>query len=198
MIKINQAIIVEGKYDKIKLSSFIDGLIIVTDGFGIFKNKEKKEYLRRLADERGLLIITDSDSAGFLIRNHLQSFIDKDKIFNAYIPQIYGKEKRKEHGSKEGTLGVEGLDANIIMKAVENSGALKSSCEKKARKYTFTSADLFNMKLAGYEGSGKRKEEFLSSLKLPKHMSSSALLKYLNTADEETITASVEEYLRGI
>ena len=114
MIKIKEAVIVEGKYDKIKLSSLIDGLIIETGGFQIFSDREKIELLRRLADTRGLLILTDSDSAGFLIRNHIQSCIPKEKIRHAYIPDLYGKEKRKLHPSKEGKLGVEGIDPEFF------------------------------------------------------------------------------------
>ena len=107
MIKVDKIIVVEGKYDRIKLSSIIDGVIIETDGFGIFKNKEKQKLLRKLAEKKGLLILTDSDSAGFVIRNFITSIVPNEYITNAYIPDIFGKERRKETSSKEGKLGVE-------------------------------------------------------------------------------------------
>ena len=116
MIKIKEAVIVEGKYDKIRLSNFIDGLIITTDGFGIFKDKEKQRLIKHLADTRGILILTDSDGAGFVIRNFLKGAVSPDKIKHAYIPDILGKEKRKDKPSKEGKLGVEGISDEIIMK----------------------------------------------------------------------------------
>ena len=127
MIKINQAVIVEGKYDKIKLSSIIDGLIIETNGFSVFKDKEKQRLIRRLADEKGILIMTDSDSAGFKIRSFLGGSIPSDKIFHAYIPDIFGKEKRKTEYSKEGKLGVEGVSVQVITEALERAGVLYES-----------------------------------------------------------------------
>ena len=114
MIKVKEAIIVEGKYDKIKLANFIDGLIITTDGFGIFKDREKQILIRHLAQTRGILILTDSDGAGFVIRNFLKGTVPNDKIKNAYIPDIFGKEKRKAQPSKEGKLGVEGISEEIL------------------------------------------------------------------------------------
>ena len=192
-IKISQAIIVEGKYDKIKLSSFIDGLIVETNGFGIFKNQEKKEYLKKLAEERGLLIITDSDSAGFIIRNHLKSFIDNDKIFNAYIKRVEGKEKRKPEPSKEGVLGVEGLSRQLILEAIENSGINKSAVSS-GDMQCYNSTDLFNLGLTGRDGSRERKKVFLKALGLPEYLSNSALLKYMNTVE----SAVVEEAMRKI
>lgn len=197
-IKVQQAIVVEGKYDKIKLSSFIDGMIIVTGGFGVFNDTEKKNYLRKLADERGLLIITDSDSAGFMIRNHLKSFIDDEKIFNAYIPSIHGKERRKQQPSKDGTLGVEGMTPAILLAAIKNSGALSTEDACAHRDHIYSYTDLFNMGLTGSSNCGERKANFLSKLGLPKGMSNSALIKYLNTADEDTVAAAAEDIKSGI
>ena len=120
-IKIKEAVIVEGKYDKIKLSNFIDGLIITTEGFGVFRDREKLELIRHLAEVRGILVLTDSDGAGFVIRNFLKGAVPPDRIKHAYIPDVFGKEKRKSSPSKEGKLGVEGLSEEIISKAIARS-----------------------------------------------------------------------------
>ena len=186
-IKLSRAVIVEGKYDKIKLESFIDALIIPTSGFGIFKNKEKKEYIKRLAIERGLLIVTDSDSAGFLIRNHLKRFISLNLIKNCYVPGIKGKEARKEKESKEGLLGVEGLSKEILLEALSKCGAFDEVANINENRRKFTAADLFNLGLTGSEGSTERKKEFLKKLNLPEYLSNKALLDYLNTCDENLI-----------
>ena len=123
MLKIKEAIIVEGRYDKIKLSQLVDTPIIETNGFRIFSDKEKQSLIRQIADVRGILVLTDSDSAGFLIRNFLKGAVDKSKIKHCYIPQIEGKEKRKSQKSKEGLLGVEGVTDEIIISAIRKSGA---------------------------------------------------------------------------
>ena len=136
MIQVKEAVIVEGKYDKIKLSSIIDGLIIETHGFQIFKDKEQMALLRKLAAARGLLILTDSDGAGFVIRNYLSGCIPKNQIKHAYIPDLFGKEKRKAKASKEGKLGVEGVPAQVIRQALEKAGVVCGEGEapiKKAR-----------------------------------------------------------------
>lgn len=190
-IKISQAVVVEGKYDKIKLENTVDALIITTDGFGIFKNAEKKEYLRKLAEERGLLIITDSDSAGFIIRNHLKSFIDDKLIFNAYIPSVKGKEKRKNAPSKEGTLGVEGISGEKILEAIEKSGALGKTQDETNRKI-YTPSDLFSMGLSGTQDAKERREKLLKLLNLPKYMNTNSLVKYMNTSDRKFIEKALE------
>lgn len=197
MIKLKQAVIVEGKYDKIKLSGIVDGLIVVTGGFQIFKDEEKRRYLKKLAEERGLLILTDSDAAGFMIRNHLKSFIPEDRIFNAYIPKVFGKEKRKAVGSKEGTLGVEGMDKDAILEAIRSSGVLDEAADSEER-YIFTLRDLFNMGLTGADNSRTKKLAFLKLLDLPEHMNNNALLKYLNTAPTAKIEKALEEFQNGI
>ena len=187
-IKLTRAVIVEGKYDKIKLESFIDALIIPTNGFGIFKNKEKREYIKRLSIERGILIITDSDSAGFLIRNHLKKIIDGSLIKNCYVPGIKGKEARKEKESKEGLLGVEGLKIDVILEALSKCGAFEEASVKTSEtRRKFTSVDLFNLGLTGGENSSEKKEEFLRKLNLPLYLSNKALLDYLNSCDENLI-----------
>ena len=134
MIKIDRVVIVEGRYDKIKLSSVIDGIIIETDGFGIFNNKEKQKLIRKLAETKGLLILTDSDSAGFKIRSFIRGIVPAEQIKHAYIPDIFGKEKRKTEPSKEGKLGVEGVNIQIIMDALEKAGVLCEESEKTERR----------------------------------------------------------------
>ena len=182
MIKIKEAVIVEGKYDKIKLSSLIDGLIIETGGFQIFSDREKIELLRRLADTRGLLLLTDSDSAGFLIRNHIQSCIPKEKIRHAYIPDLYGKEKRKLHPSKEGKLGVEGIDPEILLESIRRSGASAieeaGSSEEKRK---ITKLDLYEDGFSGGADSSKKRQVLLRELGLPERLTAKALVPVLNS-----------------
>lgn len=178
MIKLKQAVIVEGKYDKIKLNGFLDALIITTNGFGIFKDAEKRAFLRLLAKEFGLIIMTDSDSAGQVIRQHLKNVITEGEITQVYLPQIKGKEKRKQTGSAQGFLGVEGLSEECIIKALEKSGVLFDS-EVKDRE-TLTKADLFELGVSGRENSSLLRKKVLSELDLPDMLSTSALLDYIN------------------
>lgn len=180
MIKVKEAIIVEGKHDKIKLANFIDGLIITTDGFGIFKNKEKQLLIRHLAETRGILILTDSDGAGFVIRNFLKGSVSPDKIKNAYIPDIFGKEKRKSQPSKEGKLGVEGISEEILCRAIANSGV---ECElNNSSKYQkeLTKTDLFEYGLTGSPNSSQNRDILKKALHLPENLTSNALLDILN------------------
>lgn len=177
-IKINQAVIVEGKYDKIKLSNIIDAFIIETDGFGIFKDKEKLLFIKRLANERGIIVLTDSDHAGFMIRNHLSSAIPKEKIINVYIPDIYGKEKRKNAPSKEGKLGVEGMSKEVLQKAFEKANI---NCEIKDNPNPITNYDLFELGLSGAPNAKENKKKLLKALDLPEFLSTSSLLSYLNS-----------------
>ena len=181
MIKVNEAIIVEGKYDKIKLSSIVDGLIIETNGFRIFKDKEKINLLRNLAKKRGILIFTDSDSAGFLIRNYISSIIPKVNIKHAYIPDIYGKEKRKYNYSKEGKLGVEGIPKKIIEKSLKDAGVIFKETELvKKNKREITKIDLYDYGLSGRDNSSELRKAFLKQLNLPEHLSVNSLVKVLN------------------
>ena len=176
-IKISQAVIVEGKYDKIKLENIIDAFIIETNGFGIFKDKEKLSFIKKLADERGIIILTDSDSAGFMIRNHLLSAIPKEKIINVYIPDIFGKEKRKTTASKEGKLGVEGMDKETLLKAFEKANI---NCEIKENPDPITNYDLYELALSGTPNAKQNKKKLLKELDLPEFLSTSSLLTYLN------------------
>ncbi len=190
MIKIKEAVIVEGKYDKIRLSNFIDGLIVTTDGFGVFKNKEKQLLIRRLADTRGILILTDSDGAGFVIRNFLKGIVPANKIHNAYIPDILGKEKRKDKPSKEGKLGVEGISDDILKKAIAASGIECETTEGFVReKKDITKADFFEYGLTGTYNSNENRHRLKKCLSLPENMTANALLDVLNcimTYDEFT------------
>ena len=179
MIKTDRAVIVEGKYDKIKLQSVLDAVIIETDGFGIFKDKEKKALIKRLACEKGILILTDSDSAGFVIRNFISSCVPKDKIINVYIPDLFGKEKRKTERSKEGKLGVEGVPEPVILDAFQKAGVTASPTEEKRR--LITNVDLYEYGLSGRENSSQKRKKLLSALALPERMSTSSLVKILNS-----------------
>lgn len=180
MIRIREAVIVEGKYDKIKLSSMIDGLIVETRGFGIFKDKEQMALLRRLAATRGLLILTDSDGAGFVIRNYLSGCIPKNQIKHAYIPDLFGKEKRKEKPSKEGKLGVEGVPASVIRQALERAGVCFEDGGPEEKGPPITKADLMDAGLSGGEGSAEKRRLLQKKLDLPERLSPNGLLQILN------------------
>lgn len=178
-LKVTQAIVVEGKYDKIKLDSFIDGVIIQTDGFRIFKDKEKRALLKVLADTVGLLVLTDSDVAGFKIRNLIKSVTkNSPNVTNVYIPQIIGKEKRKSHPSKEGTLGVEGMDVELLKKLLSEQQISCATVEKPARQ--ITKIDFYNDGLCGGEHSAQKREQLIKALNLPSYLSTNALLPIMN------------------
>ncbi len=179
MIHLKEAVIVEGKYDKIKLKNFIDAEIITTDGFGIFKNKEKVNMLRRIAEKRGIIILTDSDSAGFVIRGHLTSVIDPKFIKNVFVPEVEGKERRKEKASAEGLLGVEGLSEEIIIESLKKAGV--GTNERAEETPKITSTDLFKLGLSGGDNSRMLREKLLKSLDLPVGMSTKQMLTTLNS-----------------
>ncbi len=192
MIKINQAVIVEGKYDKIKLSGIIDAPIIQTDGFGIFKDKELQRLIRMLAEKRGLLVLTDSDSAGFKIRSFIGSTVDKKYIKNAYIPDIFGKERRKTEPSKEGKLGVEGVSEDVIMQALANAGVLCESSQEPER--PITKLDLYEFGLTGGENSSEKRARLLERYALPSRLTTNSLVTVLNCITTyETFVKDVEE-----
>ena len=180
MIKIEQAIIVEGKYDKIKLSSIVNAVIIVTNGFGIFKDEEKLELIRYYARKTGIIILTDSDSAGFQIRNHIKGAVKNVKIYNVYIPDIMGKEKRKVKPSAEGKLGVEGVEKKIILKAFENAGITASESSDNSIP-EMTKTDLYMLGLSGGNNSSILRKKLLAYLKLPSLLSANSMLEVLNT-----------------
>ncbi len=179
MISINEVIVVEGKYDRNTLSQIVDATILETSGFGIFKDKKSQEMLRSLARRRGIIIFTDSDGAGFVIRNFISGIVEPQYIKHAYIPDIVGKERRKSTPSKEGKLGVEGMTPDIIIKALKRSGA--SINEGSPGSYSeITKADLYAMGLCGKEGSAEKRKQLQQKLSLPEHLSSNNLLKVLN------------------
>lgn len=180
MIHVNEAVIVEGKYDKIKLSRLIDGLILETNGFRIFKDKEQMALLRRLARTRGLLILTDSDSAGFLIRHYLSGSIPPERIRHVYVPDIFGKEKRKEKPSKEGKLGVEGMPDAVLLEALKRAGVCAQS-DSVSDERKITKNDLYFLGLSGGENSAEKRRRLLCSLNLPEHLSTSSLPGVLNS-----------------
>ncbi len=179
MIKIKEAVIVEGKYDKIKLSSIIDAPIITTDGFGIFKDKEKQKFIRSLAEKRGILILTDSDSAGLMIRSFLGGSIKKEYIKHAFVPELFGKEKRKTEKSAEGLLGVEGVPDKVIIEALEKAGVMSDSEEEKNTS-PITKYDLYEDGFFGRENCTERRKILLSKASLPSRLSTNALVEMLN------------------
>jgi len=184
MDKVKEVIIVEGKYDKNTVSQVVDALIIETSGFQVFSNREKLNLIRKLAEARGIIILTDSDSAGFLIRNHIKGAIPQHQIKHAYIPDIPGKEHRKREPSKEGMLGVEGMTRDVILRALKQAGAtFEPSSEgslHKDKEEPLSIADLFEMGLTGGPGSSEKRRKLLRRLELPERMSSSAMLDVLN------------------
>lgn len=186
--RIKEVILVEGRYDKNALSQIVDATIVETNGFGIFNDAEKLGFFRLLAEKRGLIILTDSDGAGFLIRNHLKGAIPGDMLKQAYIPDIYGKEKRKREPGKEGKIGVEGMPPEALMLALKHAGAtFEDVDEKRALGEPITKADLFLLGLAGGQGSAARRGELLKRLSLPEHLTANAMLDALNilmTRDE--------------
>ena len=179
MVKVQQAILVEGRYDKNTLSQIVDAPIFETSGFGIFKNKEQMDLLRRVAERQGLIVFTDSDGAGFVIRNHIKSAIPGKYLLHAYIPDIPGKERRKAAPGKEGKLGVEGMTPEIILKALRDCGATMDGAAQEPRK-AITKQDFTELGLSGGPGSSERRKALLKKLKLPEHMSSNAMLQAVN------------------
>lgn len=181
MYKIKETIIVEGVYDKIKLSRFIDGIIITTHGFSIFKNEALKDSIKKLADETGVVILTDSDSAGFKIRNYIKQMLPENKVMQAYIPDVYGKEKRKTAPGKEGLLGVEGINDDIIIDALRKAGCTLDGDKESLRVgRTVTKADMFRLGLSGVSESAKRRDALAKELGLPLKISANMLLDVIN------------------
>ena len=186
MIKIKEAILVEGRYDKNTLSQIVDTVIFECSGFGIFKNKEQMDLLRKVAQKRGLIVFTDSDGAGFVIRNHVKSAIDNAYLKHAYIPDVYGKERRKAAPGKEGKIGVEGMSADVLVDALRRAGA---TVEDGAVPSSggITKQDMVELGLSGGKDSAAKRLELLKKLGLPERMSANAMLQALNvlyTKDE--------------
>ncbi len=179
MVKIKEAIVVEGRYDKNTLSQIVDAPILETSGFGIFKDKKQMALLRRIAESRGLIVFTDADGAGFVIRNHIKSAIPGKYLKHAYIPDIMGKEKRKAAPGKEGKLGVEGMSREIILEALKRAGATIEGEETPAA-HKITKQDMMELHLSGTPDASAKRLALLKKLDLPEHMSANALLQALN------------------
>lgn len=193
MIEIDRVVVVEGKYDKIKLESLIDSPIVTTNGFAVFRDKEMQVMLRTLAKAKGLVVLTDSDAAGFKIRGFLHNICGKEKIVDVYIPDLYGKEKRKAAPSKEGKLGVEGVDAAILRQVLEQAGA---ACTPAANARKITKADFYEDGLSGGQGSGEKRQKLQKRLGLPSRLSANGLLTVLNALiTYEEYTALIKEEL---
>jgi ribonuclease M5 len=193
MVKIREAIVVEGRYDKNTLSQIVDAPILETSGFGIFKDKQQLKLLRKVAQLRGLIVFTDADGAGFVIRNHIKSAIPGKYLKHAYIPDIPGKEKRKSAPGKEGKLGVEGMTPEIILQALRNAGATIEGESQTRTAGAITKADLVSLGLSGIPGSEEKRKALLKKLDLPEHMSPNAMLQALNLlSDLDDLTQMVQ------
>lgn len=198
MLKIQEAIVVEGRHDKNTLSQVVDALIIPTDGFGIFKDGEKARFLQRIARERGLIVLTDSDGAGFVIRNHLKGVIPKEQLKQAYIPDIPGKERRKAKPGKEGKLGVEGMRPEVLEAALRRAGAtiLDEDEDAPLPRREITKADFFRDGLTGRSDSAARRERLKARLELPQRLTTNGLLEVLNVLysykDYEQVVAQMD------
>lgn len=179
MLKIKEAIVVEGRYDKNTLSQIIDAPIFETSGFGIMKNKEQLHLLRNVAKKRGLIVFTDSDGAGFVIRNHLKSAIPPSMLKHAYIPDIFGKERRKTAPGKEGKLGVEGMTPEVIIDCLRRAGATFCGDECVTAS-AITKQDFFELGLSGGADSKNKRKALLRALQFPEHMSTNALLQAIS------------------
>ena len=179
MVKIKEAIVVEGRYDKNTLSQVVDAPILETSGFGIFKDKEQLRLLRRVAEIRGLIVFTDADGAGFVIRNHIKSAIPAQFLKHAYTPDVFGKERRKKSGGKEGKLGVEGMNREVILESLRRAGATFEGEEGTLTRQEITKADLMDLGLYG-PGSNDRRAALIKKLGFPEKMSTNAFLQAVN------------------
>ncbi|MDR0944156.1 MAG: DUF4093 domain-containing protein [Ruminococcus sp.] len=195
MIKINEAVVVEGKYDKIRLSNIIDTVIIQVNGFHIFDDKETLSLIKYYAETSGIIILTDSDTAGFKIRNYIKSYINNSekstRVLHIYTPDIFGKEKRKQTPSKEGKIGVEGISDEILRKLFTEHGVLTENAYQKEK---MTKSDLFFYGFSGTENASDKRRKLLKSLSLPELLSSSAMLDVLNNKFSQT---EFEEYINS-
>lgn len=180
--RIKEAIVVEGPYDKNTLSQVVDALILETSGFGVFRDEERLKLLRRVAQKQGLIVLTDSDGAGFVIRNYLKGAVDPALVKHAYIPDRPGKERRKRAPGKEGKLGVEGMDPATLLETLRKAGAtfLDEDIAPQPTRREITKADLYAAGLSGGEGAAEKRRKLLKKLDLPEHMSPNALLAALN------------------
>lgn len=196
MYQIKEVIVVEGRYDKNTLSQLVDTVILETNGFGIFKDKEKAALLRRLAAQRGIIVLTDSDGAGFVIRNHLKGILPPQQVKHAYIPDIAGKERRKRQPGKEGKLGVEGMRPAVLEEALRRAGAtFLEEASRPSSRGGITKADLFALGLTGRPDSAARRQQLQQKLELPAHLTPNGLLEVLNLLYTR---AELEELARNL
>lgn len=181
MKRIREVIVVEGRYDKNTISQVVDAAVVTLGGFAVFNDREKLSFLRRLAEERGLIVLTDSDGAGFVIRNYLKGALPRDRVKQAYIPDIPGKERRKRSPGKEGKLGVEGMKPAVLLEALRRAGAtFEDEAPAVERGEPITKADLYALGLTGGTGSAERRQVLLRRLDLPGHLTPNAMLEALN------------------
>lgn len=190
MHRVSEVIVVEGRYDKNTLSQVVDAVIIETSGFGLFNDREKQQLLRTLAQKRGLIVMTDSDGAGFVIRNFIKGCVDPKLVKHAYIPDVYGKERRKSSPSKEGKLGVEGMSPDVILDCLRRAGATIDGAYAGASA-AISKADMYKKGLTGKPDSAKKRAELLKKMALPEKMTAEALLQVLNAL------MSREEFMAG-
>lgn len=189
MHSVREVIVVEGRYDKNALSQVVDAVIIETSGFGIFNDAEKRKLLQTMAEARGLIVLTDSDGAGFVIRNYIKGCVDPKLVKHAYIPDIYGKERRKSAPSREGKLGVEGMKPQVLLDALIRAGATFDDEENKKTAPRISKADMYARGLSGREGSAEKRAQLIKKLGLPERLTADGLLDVLNA------TMSREEFL---
>lgn len=197
MIRVREAILVEGRYDVNAVHQVVDAVVLETGGFRIFNDKDQLRLLRRIAVTRGLILLTDSDGAGFVIRNYLKGALPAGSIKQAYIPDIQGKERRKRHGSKEGKLGVEGMRPEVILQALRRAGATieQEGSTSTSDDTQITKADFYEWGLSGQTDSAKRRAAVLHALDLPAHMTANALLEFINAVGTR---ADIEQVIQQI
>ncbi len=201
MIRIQEAILVEGRYDVNTLRQLVDTVVLETGGFRIFKDRERLKMIRKIAAKRGILILTDSDGAGLTIRNFLRGALPKEQVKHAYVPEIMGKERRKKQASKEGLLGVEGMSQDILERALVRAGATilgQENAKKDVFSHTeqITKVDLYELGLSGQPGSDQRRKALLKALDLPQYLSANALLDFLNAISSRTEIAQILQKLK--
>ena len=194
MHSVKEVIVVEGRYDKNALSQVVDAVIIETSGFGIFNDRQKQKLLRKLAEERGIIVLTDPDGAGFVIRNFIRGSVDPSLVKHAYVPDIAGKERRKATASKEGKLGVEGMRPQVLLDALIRAGATIDDISPDEKPQRITKTDMYKRGLSGGQGSREKRAALIKTLDLPEHLTADALLDVLNATmtREEFLTMELE------
>lgn len=196
MVKIREAILVEGRYDKIKLSSLVDAVIVETNGFSIYKDAQKRAFIKKLAAERGVVILTDSDNAGRQIRSYVAAWLPAEQIRHAYIPDLYGKEKRKAAPSKEGKLGVEGVPAEVLLQALRDAGVSEADAAE-AQGPQCTAADFVALGFSGGPNSSALRRDLLRALGLPENLSTKMLLRWIDSSEKKQRFLSALKKIQG-